>query len=84
MEPKKVFVALHSYELITLLWVAISVFSLSDAWVALAIGLTQHLIFDQFTNPVKLFGYFFTYRALNHFDPRKLLFASRKVNGWQH
>ncbi len=64
---KKLYVVLHSYELIILLWIAIYVFSMSIIWKAVAIGLTQHIIFDQLTNPINTFGYFFTYRIIKGF-----------------
>ena len=46
---------------------------MSPAWKAAAIGLTQHVIFDSFTNPVRWPGYFFTYRMLNGFKKELLL-----------
>jgi hypothetical protein len=65
----KLYFFLHSYELVILMWCAIYVFSMSNAWKAAAIGLTQHLLFDQLTNPVKPMAYFLTYRIFNRFDP---------------
>jgi dolichol kinase len=65
---KRLYIVLHSYELIALLWVAIYAFSLSDIWKAAAIGFTQHIIFDQITNPMTPYGYFITYRILNRFN----------------
>ena len=65
----KLYFLLHSYELIAAQWLAIYTFSLSNAWKAAAIGLTQHIIFDQLTNPVKPLAYFLTYRVYRKFDP---------------
>ena len=64
---KRLYLLLHSYELIAILWLAIWLFSLSNAWKALAIGMTQHLAFDQITNPINTFGYFLTYRIFKGF-----------------
>lgn len=69
----KFYILLHSYELIALLWASIYLFSLPNLWKATAIGLTQHLIFDQITNPVYTFGYFITYRMLKGFKKELLL-----------
>lgn len=67
MRLDKLYLAFHSYELVMLLWIAIYAFSLSNIWRAAAIGMTQHLIFDQFTNPIKLPSYFLAYRIANRF-----------------
>lgn len=70
---KRLYLLAHSYELIVALWIAIWAFSLSNAWKALAIGMTQHLIFDQITNPINTFGYFLTYRILKGFRKELIL-----------
>ena len=41
--------------------------------VAAVIGFTQHLLFDQITNPVKPLAYFLTYRAKHSFSTQCLL-----------
>ncbi len=63
----KLYILLHSYEMLIILWLSIYVFSMSASWIALAIGLTQHIIFDVFTNPIRISGYFFIYRLWNGF-----------------
>lgn len=73
MNIKKLYILLHSYEFIALLWVLIYTLSLSIAWKAAAIGFTQHLILDQLTNPVNTYGYFLTYRIVNRFDTNKII-----------
>ena len=73
---KKLYLLAHSYELIAALWLAIWVFSLSNAWKALAIGITQHLVFDQITNPINRFGYFLTYRIMKGFRKELILQGS--------
>ena len=65
---KKLYLALHSYEIVVILWGLIFVLSLSNLWKAAAIGLTQHIIVDQFTNPIRTFGYFIIFRAIKRFD----------------
>ncbi len=73
MDLERIYILFHSYELIALLWIAIYAFSLSDIWKAVAIGFTQHLIFDQLTNPFNTFGYFLTYRAIKGFKKNYLI-----------
>lgn len=70
---KKLYLFLHSYELIILFWAAIYALSLSNVWKAAAIGLTQHLVFDQITNPLNTFGYFITYRMIKGFNKKLLI-----------
>ena len=67
MRLKRLYLIFHSYELIAIFWAAIYVFSLSNIWKAAAIGFTQHLIIDQFTNPIKRPGYLLAYRIVNGF-----------------
>ena len=69
----KLFLLLHSYELIAILWLAIFVFGLSNSWKALAVGCTQHILIDQITNPIKLTGYFLTYRIAKGFKKELIL-----------
>lgn len=59
--------------MISLLWFLIWAFSLSNIWIAVAIGLTQHLIFDQLTNPLKIGGYLLAYRAVNGFKTELII-----------
>ena len=61
MNLKRWFLFLHSYELITAFWVIIFFFGLSNIWKAVAIGFTQHLVFDQLFNPINTYGYFLTF-----------------------
>ncbi|MCM8760987.1 MAG: hypothetical protein NC938_00625 [Candidatus Omnitrophica bacterium] len=70
---KKLYVILHSYELVLILWLAIFALSLSDYWKAAAIGLTQHILFDQFTNPIGRLGYFVIYRMIRGFKKELLV-----------
>jgi hypothetical protein len=70
---KKLYLLLHSYELIALLWVLVSVYQLSNVWKAIAIGFTQHMIFDQITNPINTLGYFLTYRVIKGFKKESIM-----------
>lgn len=63
----------HSYELVAFMWIAIVVYSPGDLWVAAAVGLTQHLILDQVTNPINAMGYFFSYRLAHGFRSESIL-----------
>ncbi len=58
----KLYLVLHSYELLALLWISIGLFKLSDVWLGLALGLSVHMALDQFSNPVRPWVYFFWYR----------------------
>ena len=80
MNLKRLYLVFHSYELTAFLWAAIYIFSLSMFWQAIALGLTQHVILDQATNPVFTFAYFFIYRAANGFDA-SLIVKKRKRAG---
>jgi hypothetical protein len=63
----RLYLLFHSYELVLILWASIGIFSLGIFWKALAIGLTQHIILDQMTNPVTLPAYFIIYRIVKGF-----------------
>ncbi len=81
LDMKRVYVVFHSYEIVILAWLIIWAAGLPNVWKAIAIGLTQHLIFDQLTNRAGRFGYFITYRLLKGFD-RNALIARRQRNKW--
>ena len=73
MRLKKIYIVLHSYELIILLWISIFAFGLGNFWKAIAIGMTQHIIFDQITNPINTYGYFLAYRITKGFNTHLLI-----------
>lgn len=79
MSMKKLYLFLHSYEIMFLMWAAIYIFSLPDIWKAAAIGMTQHLILDQVTNPITIPGYFLTYRMLNGFKKEAMLRQTKGI-----
>ena len=70
----KLFLIFHSYESLIVLWLLIYYLQLNVVWLGIAVGLTVHLFFDQFTNPIKPFFYFFIYRVRVGFE-RKHLFT---------
>lgn len=52
----------HSYEFLVVLWLAVSYWHLNELWLGLAVGLSQHLVCDQMTNPFRPLAYFWVYR----------------------
>jgi len=59
---KKIYVFLHSFEILFMLWLLIFLIPLKSVYLALAIGFTQHMLFDLICNPVNARGYFLSYR----------------------
>jgi len=71
---KKIYLVLHSDELVLAVWGCIVIFSPGIFWTSAAIGFTQHMLFDHITNPVKQpLGYFLLYRIRKHFDTDSLV-----------
>ncbi len=83
MNLKKLYIVLHSYEIIACLWIAIYVFSLENFWKAVAIGLTQHIIFDQIVNPMSKYSYFIVYRIAKGFRRNDLIEEAKLSHGAQ-
>jgi hypothetical protein len=69
----KVYLYFHAYEYLFVLWFSIFFFHLGKIWLGVTIGLTVHLIFDQFTNPIKPLFYFLIFRIQNQFEKTKIL-----------
>lgn len=67
----------HSYELLAILWAMTLIFSFGNIWKAVAIGLTQHIIFDQIVNThirkMEPLAYFFIYRLRNRFKKEEIV-----------
>ena len=72
-KQSKVYLFLHAYEFLLALWLSICFFHLGKVWLGVAIGVTIHLVFDQFINPIKPLFYFLTYRIMNKFDTKRTL-----------
>lgn len=62
----KMFVLLHSWELVILLWIPYLYLGEIAFWAA-SLALVAHLIVDQLTNKVSLFSYSIIYRFHNNF-----------------
>ena len=77
MSLDTLYLVMHSYELVALLWALIVIFSLGKVWVCAASGITVHLLVDQVTNPVRPLAYFFTYRWINKFESDKFLIRKK-------
>ena len=76
---KKLFLFLHSFELLAVLWVLIYVMKLDIVWIAIAVGFTHHLLLDQFFNSKNnRLRYFFLYRTKYGFD-RKAVVKNEKA-----
>lgn len=76
---KRLFLILHSYEFVIILWSLIFAFKLNVIWNYIAIGFTLHLLIDQVTNPVRSLSYFFLFRALNGFQTEKVFITKGEV-----
>jgi len=68
LQLPKVYVFLHSYEVLVVLWGLIFLVPLNHVYFAIAIGMTQHMFFDQLCNPLKPKAYFLIYRIANGFE----------------
>ena len=71
----KIYLFLHAYELLLALWILIGFLSLGKVWLGIAIGLTVHVVCDQWANPIKPLFYFLTYRINNKFEKTRILSA---------
>lgn len=72
-DEKKLYLLFHAYEYVFVLWFLIYFFGLSPVWSGLAIGLTIHLLLDQWTNPIKPLFYFLTFRIKNKFEKIEII-----------
>lgn len=73
VDLKKLILFFHSYEIVILLWLGIAIIPLGKYWISFTVGLTQHLLFDQFINPITFRGYFLLYRIYHKFDAEKII-----------
>ena len=69
----RLYVFLHSLELIAFVWLLIIILKMNLIWVAVATGITLHIILDIAGNKVEPFSYFLIYRFKKRFEA-KLLF----------
>ena len=69
----KIYLLFHAWEYLALLWFFIYIAKLHVIWIGFALGLTTHMICDQWVNPLKPLGYFLIYRIKQGFLKRKIL-----------
>ncbi|MFC1501041.1 hypothetical protein ACFL58_01150 [Elusimicrobiota bacterium] len=79
---KKIYLWLHSIELIIPL-VIIVYFTRSELFLGMFIGFMQHLIFDQFFNPIYPQTYSLFYRFKVKFENKKV-FNFKEKTSWQN
>lgn len=65
---KKGFLLLHAVEWVVLAWVLYALMPGNMLVLGCAVGLSQHLFFDQLTNPIHWYGYSILYRACTRFE----------------
>lgn len=73
IEYERLFILFHGYEYVALLGLVLVLSGYNLLVAAALTGYAQHLIFDQFTNPVKPLAYFITYRLKNSFSKECVL-----------
>lgn len=73
VELKKLYLFLHSLDLLVLLWICILVFKLNIYWISAAVGMTQHMVIDLIGNPIDMKGYCFVYRLCRRFKRDDIL-----------
>ena len=71
-EIDKLYLILHSYELIFILWMSVFVFPENLLLIAICLGITQHMLVDQFGNKLDKFAYFFIFRLQKGFKKEHL------------
>ena len=69
---KKAILIFHSYEFLFIFWIVITIFRLDIFWIALALGMTMHLVLDQLRNNVFALSYFLTYRWIKNFNTKDI------------
>lgn len=77
-----IWLVFHSFELLFLLWVVITVLKLNIYWVSFALGVTFHLLLDCIFNPIFALSYFFIFRWRHHFRSEKT-FRAEKIREYR-
>ncbi|MDP8246718.1 MAG: hypothetical protein P9M00_01135 [Candidatus Tritonobacter lacicola] len=80
----KLYLLLHSYELLVIIWIAALFVAKSDFLTGFAIGFTIHIIMDQIDNPARALSYFFIFRAIKKFDGDSIRRPGTKGKPSQH
>ncbi|MEI8176519.1 MAG: hypothetical protein WCG78_06590 [Candidatus Omnitrophota bacterium] len=73
----RVYLFLHSFELLVLFWVAVFLVPLNGICCAIALGFTQHIFLDQYYNPVTPRAYFLSYRYAHKFTKESIIDRSK-------
>jgi len=73
LEYERLFIVFHAYEYFVPLAIILVLSDYNLFVAAVFAGFAQHLLFDQFTNPVKPLAYFITYRLKNSFSKQSIL-----------
>ncbi|KPK42467.1 MAG: hypothetical protein AMJ78_02320 [Omnitrophica WOR_2 bacterium SM23_29] len=69
----KFYFLLHSFELLIISWLITIAYPTNLILLGIAIGMSQHLIFDVIFNKISLKGYFLSYRLIKSFKASSLL-----------
>lgn len=69
----KLYLFLHSFEMLALLWVIVFYSQGNEALFGAAVGLTAHMLCDQWKNPLRPWGYFLIYRIKHGFERKDIL-----------
>ena len=81
----KIYLFFHGYEYLLALWLIVPFTHFNSVYAGFVLGLTVHVFFDQFTNPIKPLFYFVTYRISQSFMKVKTLspehFKRQKLTG---
>jgi hypothetical protein len=73
IEYERLFIVFHGYEYLAPLALLLVLSDYNLLVAAVITGFTQHLLVDQFTNPVKPLAYFMSYRLKNRFSKECVL-----------
>ena len=68
----KLYLIFHSYEIIVLLWMGVIIHPLRMAWWAFAVGMTVHMLLDNFHNPYRPYSLFFIRRLYFGFEKKSI------------
>lgn len=73
LKLKRIYLFLHSYELVIALWMLGFFIPSSDLYFAISLSFTLHIFLDHIHNPVTPMGYFLFHRIRNKFDRKAFL-----------
>lgn len=76
-EMRKLYLVLHSVELVFIIWAAIAICGLGAIWISMAAGWSVHMLLDILSNPIGMRGYFLFYRMARNFESKDLLIKEK-------